>query len=82
MEQNYLEQLPNELIEYIFSIIHRDNIEPVLNELKEHVLRTELNRMIAAFVDTIVDDAITDAIAASNSTTSEPEINSSTNESN
>ena len=58
---NMLYNLPDELIEYIFSILHKNNYLPVLKELEERtILRNDekVHEIVENFVEQLLENVI------------------------
>ena len=58
---NLLYNLPNELIEYIFCIIHKNNYSFVMKELTERtILRNseKINEIVENFVEQLIEDVL------------------------
>ena len=58
---NFLYDLPDELIEYIFIIVHKQQYKVVLKELKERTIMRNNERLeewVQNFVDNLIDDVL------------------------
>ena len=58
----YIDLLPDEIIEYIYYLIHKDNYSHVLNELilkyNEKNLNNSINKIVSNYIDTLIDEVI------------------------
>lgn len=58
---NILYDLPDELIEYIFCIIHKEYYSSVLKELQERTLlrnNERINEIVENYVDQLIHDVL------------------------
>ena len=58
---NILYDLPDELIEYIFCIIHKEHYSSVLKELQERTLlrnNERINEIVENYVDQLIHDVL------------------------